>query len=219
MPFAKTAVEREIHVVDQDGRVYRDAVAILKIASQYPRLQALTAIGQFPLVKPLLPIGYIIVAANRRFLFGPASRIFWLKTVIIPAFCIGLVMSSRLWIGPRTYPLAPISRFLPASIYPIDIALFAALFALAAAILISPRPQIFIFAFMAVIAAFLPPRSNPLAAMGLPIRSPACRTCLVLMGQQRRRRPAAHAQCCAIDRRRDLRLLRAAEAERQFHQQ
>lgn len=154
MPFAKTAVEREIHVVDREGRVYRGAVAILKIASQYPRLHALAAIGQFPLVKPLLPIGYNIVAANRRFLSGPASRIFWLKAVIILAFCIGLIMSSRLWIGPRTYPLAPVSGSLPASIYPLDVALFAALFALAAAILISPRPQKFIFAFLAVIAVF-----------------------------------------------------------------
>lgn len=154
MPFAKTAIEKEIHVVDRDGRVYRGAPAILKIASQYPRLQALSAIGQAVFVRPLLPIGYNVVAANRRFLFGPASRIFWLKTVIALACCIGLIMSPHLWIGPRTYPLAPLSRFLPASIYPLDIVLFAALFALAAAILVSPRPQKFIFAFLAIIGMF-----------------------------------------------------------------
>jgi DCC1-like thiol-disulfide oxidoreductase/DoxX len=154
MPFARDAIEKEIHVVDEHGAVYRGALAILKIASQYPRLRVLAAIGQFPLVRSLLPIGYTIVAANRRFLFGQASRIFWLKTAIVVGFCIGLAMSSRLWIGPRTYPLAPVSIFLPPSIHLLDLVLFAALFALALAILVSPRPQKLIFAFLAVLAVF-----------------------------------------------------------------
>jgi len=96
MPFAHDAVEKEIHVVDRDGQTYRGAQAILKIASQYPRLRTLAAIGRLSVVRPLLPVGYSIVARNRRFLFGAASRVFWLKAMIALVFCIGLVMSSSM---------------------------------------------------------------------------------------------------------------------------
>lgn len=154
MPFATDAVEQEIHVVDQDGQTYRGAQAILKIASQYPRLRMLATIGQLPVVRPLLPVGYNIVARNRRFLFGAASRVFWLKAMIVLVFCVGLVMSSRLWIGPRTYPLSPVLSFPPSSIYPIDLFLYAALFVLGGAILVSPRPQKFIFSFLGIVIVF-----------------------------------------------------------------
>lgn len=154
MPFATDAVEQEIHVVDQDGQTYRGAQAILKIASQYPRLRMLATIGQLPVVRPLLPVGYNIVARNRRFLFGAASRVFWLKAMIVSVFCVGLVMSSRLWIGPRTYPLSPVLSFPPSSIYPIDLFLYAALFVLGGAILVSPRPQKFIFSFLGIVIVF-----------------------------------------------------------------
>ena len=154
MPFARDAVEKEIHVVDRDGQTYRGAQAILKMASQYPRLRMLAAIGRLPVVGPLLPVGYNIVARNRHFLFGAASRVFWLKAMIALVFCVGLLMSSRLWIGPRTYPLAPTLSFLPSSIYPVDLFLYVALFFLAGAILISARPQKFIFLFLGIIFVF-----------------------------------------------------------------
>jgi predicted DCC family thiol-disulfide oxidoreductase YuxK/uncharacterized membrane protein YphA (DoxX/SURF4 family) len=154
MPFARDAVEKEIHVVDRDGQTYRGAQAILKIASQYPRLRMLAVIGRLPVVRPLLPVGYNIVARNRRFLFGAASRVFWLKAMIALVFCIGLVMSSRLWIGPRTYPPAPVLSFLPSSIYPADLFLYGALFVLAGAILVSARPQKYIFLFLGIVAVF-----------------------------------------------------------------
>jgi hypothetical protein len=111
-------------------------------------------IGQLPIIRPLLSAGYNIVAANRRFLFGPASRVFWLKTTITLVLCLELIMSSRLWIGPRTYPAAPVLSLLPSSIYPADLFLFAALFALAAAILVSTQPQKFIFSFLGIIVVF-----------------------------------------------------------------
>ena len=76
LPFDKAAVAREMHLVDAEGRVYRGAAAILEILGRYPRWAFVAGIGRSPLVRPLLPLGYAIVAANRRFLFGPASRIF-----------------------------------------------------------------------------------------------------------------------------------------------
>jgi hypothetical protein len=91
-------------------------------------------------------------AANRHFIFGRASRLFWLKTTVILAFCIGLAMSSRLWIGPRSYPQAPVFGTLPAIEGFIAYSLFAALFVFAAAALVSPKPQRFIAAFLAIIA-------------------------------------------------------------------
>jgi predicted DCC family thiol-disulfide oxidoreductase YuxK/uncharacterized membrane protein YphA (DoxX/SURF4 family) len=154
LPFARDAVEKEIHVTDRDGQTYRGALAILRIASEYPRLRMLARAGQLPLVRLLLPLGYVIVAANRRFLFGPASRILWLKVTATIVFCIGLAISAPLWIGPRTYPVAPVLGALPSSIYPADLILYAALFALAGAILVAARPQKFIGAFLGVIVVF-----------------------------------------------------------------
>jgi hypothetical protein len=81
------------------------------------------------------------------------SRLFWLKTTVILAFCIGLSMSPRLWMGPRSYPAAPVSSMLPV----IDVAapgLYVALFALAAVALVMPKPRWAIAAFLAAIAVF-----------------------------------------------------------------
>jgi uncharacterized membrane protein YphA (DoxX/SURF4 family) len=86
--------------------------------------------------------------------FGPTRRIFWLKTTLVAMFAAGLAMTPHLWIGPRAYPLAPVSALLPRSIYPVDLILFAALFALIAAIIVAARPQKPIFAFLAIIAVF-----------------------------------------------------------------
>src|SRR5689334_13593305 len=154
LPFGREAVERDIHVIDRDGQVYKGAQAILRIAAQYRGLGVLEKIGAFPLVRPLLPIGYRLVAVNRRFLFGPASRIFWLKTIVVLAFCLGLAMSPHLWIGPRSFPVAPVFDVLPRAVRPVDDLLFAALFALAGAILVSPRPQKFMAAFLAITIIF-----------------------------------------------------------------
>jgi hypothetical protein len=91
---------------------------------------------------------YFSFAADRRFLFGPASRIFWLKITVILMFCLGLALSPHLWIGPRSYPLAPVFDFLPQAGHPLDYVLFTAFFALAAAILVAAKPQKFIAAFL-----------------------------------------------------------------------
>jgi hypothetical protein len=83
-----------------------------------------------------------------------ASRLFWLKTTVVVVFCIGLSMSSALWIGPRSYPLAPVSSMLPVIDDIVARALYVVLFVLAAIVLVAPKPQWFMAAFLAVIAAF-----------------------------------------------------------------
>jgi predicted DCC family thiol-disulfide oxidoreductase YuxK len=154
LPFDKAAVAREIHVVDRQGAIYRGAEAILRILGEYPRWSLIARLGQSPLVRPVLPLGYAVVAANRRFLFGPTSRIFWLKTTALIAFCLGLLISSPLWIGPRSYPLVPVWSGLPSLGHPIDYVLYGGLLALAAAALVSPRPQKFIGGFLAIFVVF-----------------------------------------------------------------
>jgi predicted DCC family thiol-disulfide oxidoreductase YuxK len=154
MPFEKTAVAREMHLVDAEGRVYRGAAAILEILGRYPRWAFVAWIGRSPLIKPLLPLGYALIAANRRFLFGAMSRIFWLKATVLIAFALGLLISLPLWIGPRSYPLAPLLGLLPPLVHPFDQALVAALFASMAAALLSPRPRKFIAAALAIVVLF-----------------------------------------------------------------
>ncbi len=154
MPFDKPAVAREIHAVDRGGRVYRGAEAILTIIGRYPHWSLAAAIGGSPLLRPLLPLGYAVIAANRRFLFGAASRIFWLKATVLVAFCLGLAISSPLWIGPRAYPLTPVWDGLPALAHPLDQLLFGAIFALAVAALLSSRPQKFIALLLAIVGVF-----------------------------------------------------------------
>src|SRR3981189_1122905 len=83
-----------------------------------------------------------------------ASRLFWLKITVLAAFCIGLSMSKPLWIGPRTYPLTPVSTMIPLIDGVTASGLYAALFVLAALAAVTPRPKWWIAAFLAVVAAF-----------------------------------------------------------------
>ena len=85
---------------------------------------------------------------------GPGTRLVWLKTVVITAFCIGLLMSRALWTGPRSYPLAPISRLFPVVDGVVAFGLYATLFVLAAIAVVVRRPRWFIAAFLAVIGVF-----------------------------------------------------------------
>jgi predicted DCC family thiol-disulfide oxidoreductase YuxK len=154
LPFSKDAIEKEIHVTDWDGNVHRGAAAIFAIAERYPHLSVLARLGRAPLIAALAPPVYRFVAANRRFLIGPASRLFWLKTTVMVAFCIGLFLSSPLWIGPRSYPEVPISTLLPSMNGVLAYGLFGALFVLSVAIVLSSRPQKFIAVFLALMLVF-----------------------------------------------------------------
>ena len=83
-----------------------------------------------------------------------AARFFLLKATLLAAFCIGLSMSSALWIGPRSFPMVPV---IPASAViegHAAIVLYFALFTLAAAALIVRWPRWFIAAFLAVMLVF-----------------------------------------------------------------
>lgn len=82
------------------------------------------------------------------------SRLFWLKTAVLSAFCIGLAMSGPLWTGPRTYPLTPVATLVPLVDGLVARGLYAALFVLATLALVARRPKWFIAAFLAIMALF-----------------------------------------------------------------
>lgn len=71
LPHSLTAAQahKEIHLIDADGAVYKNAEAILKILEQYPKWKIFATIGRLPLIKQIikqiLSIGYAFIAANR----------------------------------------------------------------------------------------------------------------------------------------------------------
>src|ERR1700712_1858961 len=70
-----------------------------------------------------------------------ADRLFLLKTTVIVAFCVGLLMCPALWIGPRSYPMAPVSSLLPPIEGWVAAGLYGCLFLLAALAIASPGPR------------------------------------------------------------------------------
>ena len=83
-----------------------------------------------------------------------ASRLLWLKATVLVAFCIGLAMSRPLWIGPRSYPAAPVLPVFALIDGVMALGLYVVLFALAAIALVTAKPRWFIAAFLTVMAIF-----------------------------------------------------------------
>ncbi len=148
--LTKGEVEKEIHLIDEEGKLYRNAAAILKILEEYPRLRFLAKIGRLPIIKQTLPIGYDFVAANRHFIIGSTSRIYWLKVVLSLACISGFLLSKKLWLTSRTYPLTPVSEILPSIPFPLDYVLFVLMLVLLGAIMISARPRKYIVTFVVI---------------------------------------------------------------------
>ncbi len=138
-------IEKEIHVV-VDGAIYKNTKAIFKILEEYPTWKPLVRIGKLPIIKDILPIGYNFIAANRHFLFGPASRIYWLKTTVSVGFIFGLLLSLKLWVSSRFYPLTPVLSELPPIPYPFDWLSVFIFFCLLLAIIVSAKPKPYIWA-------------------------------------------------------------------------
>ncbi len=72
--LSKADAIKEIHVMDANGNMYKNAEAILKIMEQYPRWKCLVFIGRLPVIKQILPIGYTVIARNRHWLFGKVKK-------------------------------------------------------------------------------------------------------------------------------------------------
>src|SRR3954464_12789805 len=84
----------------------------------------------------------------------PADRPFLLKTTVMVAFCVGLLMCPALWIGPRSYPMAPVSSLLPPIEGTVAGGLYGGLFLLAALAVVLPRHRWCVAGFLAIVAVF-----------------------------------------------------------------
>jgi hypothetical protein len=67
----------------------------------------------------------------------PSDRVVWLRVTLALASLAGLLLSAKLWLSARWYPLTPISAALPAIPPPIDLWLFLLLVLLAVAVVVS----------------------------------------------------------------------------------
>ncbi|MDQ3076625.1 MAG: DCC1-like thiol-disulfide oxidoreductase family protein [bacterium] len=141
-------VKKEIHFFDRNGKIYKGSEAIIKILDEYSRFKLIAKIGTFPGIKHLLSIGYKFVAANRHFIFGSSSRIFWLKIVLACGFISGLLLSVKLWLHTRFYPLTPLIPEFPTIQFPYDYAVFSIILILLVSIIFSYRPRKLIFCFL-----------------------------------------------------------------------
>lgn len=61
----RAAAEKEIHVIDEDGTVHRNAAGILQILEADPRRRWLARLGRLPVVRTILRRGYRLVARYR----------------------------------------------------------------------------------------------------------------------------------------------------------
>jgi hypothetical protein len=88
--------------------------------------------------------------------FAPNSnvRFFLFKLVLVTGFCAGLLLSPALWIGPRSFPLVPVSWAPVAIGSSAAVVLYCALFVLAIAALIARRPRWCAVAFVAIMMSF-----------------------------------------------------------------
>ncbi len=95
--LSKSDVEKEIHVIDEDGTIYKGAEGILAILEGYPRLRFLAVVGRLPGIRKLLPLMYHFVAKRRQTWFGPNARKFWTVRIFVAgiflAIIIGLIFS------------------------------------------------------------------------------------------------------------------------------
>jgi hypothetical protein len=86
--------------------------------------------------------------------FGPGIRLKWLKIVIASALLCGFVLSWRLWVSSRLFPLAPVWDSLPSIPFPLDYIWFSSLFALLASIIFTTQPRKLVLIFL-VLAGLL----------------------------------------------------------------
>jgi hypothetical protein len=87
------------------------------------------------------------VVTNRQAL-SRRTRIIWTKFVIAMGFLCGFLLSRKLWVSTRFFPLVPVIDGLPRISYPLDYIYFATLLVLLLCITVSLEPRIYIAVFV-----------------------------------------------------------------------
>jgi predicted DCC family thiol-disulfide oxidoreductase YuxK len=148
--LTKEILSKEIHVVDNKGVMHRNYNALLVILEEYPKLKTFVAIGRSPFIYQIGVIGYKLFAANRHFILGIMSRILWTKILVASGFLASLIITSKLWMTDRTYPLVPVIPNIPKLPLFLDNYVFATLIILLLVIIFIHKPNKSIFLFSGV---------------------------------------------------------------------
>ncbi len=147
LPLTRKAIEKEIHVVGEDGKLYKNADAILSLLEVYPSWKPVVRIGRLPVFRNVFTWGYNFIARNRHFIFGPASPLFWTKIVAVLGFLSGILLSIPLWLSERPYPLSPVIHVfvIPP---PFDLTVFVLLVSSLVGILLTSHPKKFLVSIL-----------------------------------------------------------------------
>ena len=95
-------------------------------------------------------VGFFIMKSG----VEPGRKLVWLKITLALALGLGFILSWRLWISSRRFPLAPVITNLPGVPFPLDYLWFAMVLGLLLAICIRARPRKLVIAFL-VLAGLL----------------------------------------------------------------
>jgi len=91
--------------------------------------------------KPVSTAGNLHLVADRSLL-----RV---KTTVVVGLASSVLLSSKLWVSTRFYPMVPVFHWLPRIPFPLDYLCFGALLALLVAIAFAAKPRPYILAFVA----------------------------------------------------------------------
>ncbi|HEX8773268.1 MAG TPA: hypothetical protein VF735_06645 [Pyrinomonadaceae bacterium] len=80
-----------------------------------------------------------------------SRRVLFLKILLPLALISGFLLSIKLWVSSRSFPLSPVADWLPVAPFPFDYILFISLIALLILIALAARPRIYIAAFLFLI--------------------------------------------------------------------
>ena len=108
--------------------------------------QPLTATGPAHVAAAGTPVSAAVVAPDKT-----ALRV---KTTVIAGFLASILLSPKLWVSTRFYPLVPVVPHLPAIPFPVDYLCYAALVLLLFAAAFVARPRVYLFSFVAFIAIY-----------------------------------------------------------------
>ena len=107
--------------------------------------------------KQTIPIPGAVAEQTPRLVIGSWAAadksVLRVKTTVIVGLFAGIGLSPKLWVSTRFYPLVPAVRGLPRIPYPLDYLCFGALLLLLVASALARRPRVYIFSFIALLAA------------------------------------------------------------------
>lgn len=109
------------------------------------------------LARPVLTSPSSVSSASKRtgilrsLQLAPERTALRVKTTVVLGLLAGILLSRKLWVSSRFYPLVPVFHGLPRIPYPLDYACFGALLGLLFAAAFARRPRIYIFAVVGLL--------------------------------------------------------------------